>query len=622
MYVAAPTEVLARYHSLWLDTHMAAGNVHVDRETERRRRLRKLGYLLAPIATWMWYRVLTGHPPWPSLPKLPPDAIFWLPGALIIILIGLALIAPMLGNRRSPHTVYRPDQIDVSFEDVKGLGHLLTEIRHTLQILLDHEQLRASMGGSPRRGVLFEGPPGTGKTHAAKALAKEANVPFLFVSATAFQSMWYGMTSKRIRSFFRALRKAARAEGGAIGFIEEIDAIGLARPNMSSSVGMAVNRSIATDTGGVVNELLIQMQSFDEPSTRTKIVSWFRDRINLFLPEHRQLKASPASYANVLLIGATNRADSLDPALLRPGRFDRVFHFDIPGRTGRRDLIDYFLTRKAHVPEMELESSRDDFAAATLGYTPASLERLFDEALLLALREGRTALTMRDLDRARIEMELGLPEPVDYPPEEREAIATHEAGHATIAYLVGKGRRLEVLSIIKRREALGFLAHRLVEERRTQRESELRALLQISMGGMAAEELFFGDSSTGPAGDLASATQLAAEMVGSLGLGGSLVSYRALDNGLLGGNLAARVLGDPAGREHVERLLDHAKQQAIRLLSQNRRIVEALRDALIERNELIDREIIDVIERAPGDVVIDIRRGPTGETADSPQNAT
>ncbi|GBD85814.1 ATP-dependent zinc metalloprotease FtsH 4 [bacterium BMS3Abin02] len=591
---------------------MAAGNVHETRERQRQRRLTRLGFGLAPIAAWMWWRILNGHHPWPTFPHLPPETVFWLPGILIILLIGIALVVPVLGNRRSPHTTFRPEQIEISFDDVKGLGNLLIEVRHTLQILLDHERLRTVMGGTPRRGVLFEGPPGTGKTHAAKALAKEAGVPFLFVSATAFQSMWYGMTSKRIRAFFKALRKAARVEGGAIGFIEEIDAIGLARPNVSKSspVSLSVNRSIATDTGGVVNELLIQMQSFDEPLARTKMASRFRDRINLFLPEHLQLRPPPNHYSNVLLIGATNRVDSLDPALLRPGRFDRIFHFDLPGRTGRRELIDYFLTRKAHVPEMELEASRDDLAAATLGYTPASLERLFDEALLLALRDGRGALDMRDLHRARIEIELGLPEPVDYPAEERAAIATHEAGHATVAYLVGKGRRLEVLSIVKRREALGFLAHRLTEERRTQRESELRALLQIAMGGMVAEEIFFGDSSTGPAGDLASATTLAAEMVGSLGLGDSLVSYQALDAGLLGGNLTARVLSDPHGREQMDHLLDQAKQSVTRLLSANLHIVEALRDALIERNELIDQEILDVIGSASGEVVIDLRETP------------
>ncbi|HZJ47833.1 MAG TPA: ATPase, partial [Acidimicrobiia bacterium] len=131
-----------------------------------------------------------------------------------------------------------------------------------------------------------------------------------------------------------------------------------------------------------------------------------------------------------------------------------------------------------------------------------------------------------------------------------------------------------------------------------------------AMGGMVAEEIFFGDSSTGPAGDLASATSLAAEMVGSLGLGDSLVSYRALDAGPFGGNLTARVLGDPHGREQVEHLLDQAKQSVTRLLSANRHMVEALRDALIDRSELLDQEILDVIEAAPGEIVIDLREAP------------
>ncbi len=426
--------------------------------------------------------------------------------------------------------------------------------------------------------------------------------------------MWYGMTARRIRSFFRALRKAAREEGGAIGFIEEIDAIGLRRSGAESSSpgrSTAVERIVSSDTGGVVNELLIQLQSFDEPTTRMRLSGWFKERLNRLLPPHLQLRKQAPPYSNLLLIAATNRASALDPALMRPGRFDRVLHFGLPGRAARRELIDYFLESKAHEPEIDEDRPRDDIASATLGYSPASLERLFDEALLLALRDGRTALAMADVHRARLEIELGLPEPIDYPQDEAETIAVHEAGHATVAFLVGKGRKLEVLSIVKRRDALGFLAHRLQEERHTQRRSELLALVQIALGGMVAEELFFGESGTGPAGDLASATGICAELVGSLGLGGSLVSFRALDAGAFGGNLTAKVLADTKGRQAIEEILSDSKEKVTELLTQHVHIVEGLRDALLERHELIDEEILEVIHRveaaAAGDLVVDLR---------------
>jgi len=577
------------------------GTVEVNRERQRLRRLRKLAVVLAILAVWMWWRIANGEAPWPALPQLSDEALFWLPGILIVAMLAAVLIVPMLGNSRSPHVIFRSEQLTPAFSDVKGLGRVLDEVSHTLRVLLDHETLRNEMGGSPRRGVLFEGPPGTGKTHVAKAMAKEAGVPFLFVSATAFQSMWFGMTARKIKAFFRALRKAARQEGGAIGFIEEIDAIGLSRSRRgatSATGSKMVDRSISSDTGGMVNELLIQMQSFDEPTTRMRLIGRLKDLVNQFLPEHRRLPKQAAPYANILLIGATNRAAALDAALLRPGRFDRVLHFGLPSLSGRRELIDYFLESKSHAPELDTDGARNELASATLGYSPASLERLFDEALLLALRAERATLSLGDVHKARLEIEVGLPEPIDYPVDEARTIASHEAGHATMAYLVGKGRRLEMLSIIKRREALGFLAHRLIDERHTQRRSELIALIQISLGGMVAEELFFGESGTGPAGDLSSATQVAAEMVGSLGLGGSLVSFHALDDGPLGGNLVAKVLADAQGRAAVEKILSDSQGEVGRLLAQNRHIVEALRDALLTRHELIGDEILDVIRAA------------------------
>ncbi|MFW2338619.1 MAG: AAA family ATPase [Acidimicrobiia bacterium] len=596
-----------------------AGTVAVKRERHRRKRLRALAIVLAPVAAWMWWRILTGDTPWPHMPDLGPDVAFWLPGILIILLLGVVLVAPMLLNQRSPHITFRPEEIDVSFADVHGADRLKEEIRHTLEVLLDYKRFRDDMGGSPRRGILFEGPPGTGKTYMAKAMAREAEVPFLFVSATAFQSMWYGMTARKIRKFFKDLRKAARAEGGAIGFIEEIDAIGLSRSGVSSASGgaapaMTVNQTgISQETGGMVNELLIQMQSFDTPPFSSKAKGVFKDLLNRYLPPERQLKKDAPEFTNILLIAATNRAAALDPALMRPGRFDRVLHFDLPSRTARLALIDYFLGKKSHEAELDDQDSRDELAAATLGYTPASLERLFDEALLLALRDGRGALSTADLWQARMEIEIGLPEPLDQPEHERRTIATHEAGHATVAYLVGKGRKLEVLSIIKRKQALGFLAHRLLEERHTQQRSEMLASIQIAFGGMVAEELFFDESGSGPAGDLAAATSIAVEMVGSMGLGGSLISFRAMDGGPLAGNLAASVLADEQGREAVERLLAEQKQEVTTLLAGNRHIIESLRDQLLERNELVDDEITDVIEKAmssePGQIrtIIDLR---------------
>lgn len=596
-------------------------DVTATREQQRAKRLVRLSvFFLLPVAAWLWYRWLTANPISPGLPELSPEAMIWMPGLFIIVLLGLVILVPMMGKGKSPHSIFLPEQLETGFSDVKGLGPVVAEVRHTLEVFLNHKRFKAEMGGQPRRGVLFEGPPGTGKTHVARAMAKEAGVPFLFVSATSFQSMWYGATAKKIRAFFKDLRKVARAEGGAIGFIEEFDAIGTKRGGMNSfsaeggaDRGTSVSKAVSEGVGGVVNELLVQMQSFDESPRSVRFSNWWRRSINRYLPSHRQLLTKAPPFANILLIAATNRADSLDPALLRPGRFDRILSFDLPGRSDRRELIDYFLETKAHDAELNDDSARNDLAAATMGYTPASMERLFDEALLVALRNGRSALTINDVRNARMEVEIGLPQPVEYETEERKTIAVHESGHAVMAYLVGKGRKLEVLSIIKRRSALGLLAHSDSEERFTKRKSEMLALIKIAMGGMVAEELFFGESGTGPGADLANATSIAVDMVGSLGMGGSLVSYRAVDGGLVGGNLAANVLGDEVGRMRVERILDEAKDEARRVISKHRHLIEALRDALLEREELVDEEIMRVLMEAEmkaiasGDTVIDPR---------------
>jgi ATP-dependent Zn protease len=579
----------------------AVADVMVLRERSRQQRLRRVAVVLALVLAWIVWRVVNGHAPLPS-PSMPIPPEF-IPGFLLAAVLVLAIGAPVLGAGKSPHVLYRASEIDTSLDDVRGAGAVVDEVVKTLNLFLAFKTFREQMGGTPRRAILFEGPPGTGKTYMAKAMAKEAGVPFLFVSSSAFQSMYYGQTNRKIRSFFKALRQYARKEGGAIGFIEEIDAIGAARSGMGASTGRE-------GISGVVNELLIQLQSFDAPPAGTRVRGWLIDVVNRWLPATRQLAKPRAAAANILVIGATNRASDLDPALLRPGRFDRSIFFDVPNRTGRRDIIDYYLDKKAHEVELDDPAKRDALAAMTFGYSPVMIEHLFDEALVWALRRGADRLDWYDVQQAKMTEEIGLKQPVEYTDLERRTIATHEAGHATVAALVGKDRKLEVLSIIKRRDALGLLAHSDLEERFTKTRSEILTLIQIAMGGMVAEELFFGEAGTGPSGDLQAATQAACQMVGSLGMAGSLISYDAM--AVAGAqNVVAKVLSTDSGREAVDRILNDAKSVVQRMLDENRHVVEALRDALLERDELLGDEIVAVVDAARHPEHVDVR----GDTA-------
>jgi ATP-dependent Zn protease len=579
------------------------------REATRLRRLWKLFVVLSPIAAYFYYRIGTANPIRVGKPEFTQNQLTILIPLLLIVILGIVIIVPMVQSGKSPHVRYDPSEIKVTLDDVVGLGPVKDEVVKSLNLFLGYQTFRNVMGGSPRKGILFEGPPGTGKTYMAKAMAREAGVPFLFVSATAFQSQFYGATGRKIRNYFKELRKAAREEGGAVGFIEEIDAIAGARSGMRMAPlgdtlnadpwGRQISRNASSEgISGVVNELLIQMQSFDEPTGGQRFKGWFIDRLNLLLPTHRRINKKPPEASNILIIAATNRAADLDPALLRPGRFDRSIHFDVPSRIGRREIIDYYLDRKAHVPELDKEERRDQLAAMTFGYTPVMIEHLFDESLVWALRHGRAAMNWADVQQAKMTEEVGLKQPVEYTEDEKRTIATHEAGHATVAYLVGQNRKLEVLSIIKRRDALGLLAHTETEERYTRTRSELLGMMKIAFGGMSAEELFFGESGTGPSGDLIHATKIAAQMVGSFGMAGSLVSFEAVEGGPLAQGIVAKVLGNDEARSSVERLLEMAKADVHKLLDSNRHLVVALRDELLAKEELVGDEIVEVLREA------------------------
>jgi cell division protease FtsH len=575
------------------NTEVLAGKADVSRMRERTRlrRYKRVAFVLGAIALYVLIRILMGHPVHAGFPHIPWNSGMdkFIPAFILVGLLGCVFILPHLGMGRSPHTVYRPSDIETRLKDVRGAGHVTTEVVNTVNLFLGFQTFASQMGGTPRRAILFEGPPGTGKTFMAKAMAGEAGVPFLFAAASQFQSQYYGQTGRKIRTFFKQLRKAARREGGAIGFLEELDAIGGTRHGMGTGRTEGIS--------GVVNELLIQLQSFDEPTRSERFNRWFIDVVNRWLPEQRQITKKPLKQANILVIGATNRASDLDPALLRPGRFDRSISFDPPNREGRKDILGYYLAKKSHDPELDEPDALDRLAAMTTGYTPVMLEHLLDEALVITLRRGGRGMTWQDVADAKIVTELGLSTTASYTEVERRTIATHEAGHATVAFVTGKGRQLDVLSILKRRSALGLLQHSDVEERFLHTKSECNALLQIAMGGMAAEEIYFGDVSSGPSGDLASATELAAKMVGSMGMGNGLVSYEAASYaGPV--NVVAKVLSSDQTREEVQQLLLEAKVAAMTTLQQNGHILQALRDGLLERDELVGSEIVDIINKA------------------------
>ncbi len=569
---------------------LATTDVGAHKARTRSTRMQRLAGLLGVIATLLILRDILA--PGLALPNLsvPAGLTPYLVPMLLIVLLTAVMVVPMIAAGRSPHILFRPDELTMTFADVRGSEGLVEEVTKTLNLFLAYRTFNEQMGGTPRKAILFEGPPGTGKTYMAKAMASEAGVPFLFVSSSAFQSMFYGQTNRKIRAYFKELRRQARREGGAIGFIEELDAIGGARGS-GSGQGEGIP--------GVVNELLIQLQSFEQTPWLLRMRGKGIEMINAWLPEDRRLRKPTHTPANILVIGATNRASDLDPALVRPGRFDRNIYFGLPGRAGRRDIFDYYLDKKAHEPELDREARRQTLAAMTAGYSPVMIEHLLDEALVWALRRGANRLSWDDLQHAKMTEEIGLAQPVEYTEAERRTIATHEAGHATVAWLVGKSRTLEVLTIVKRRDALGLLSHSETEERFTKTQTEVRAMIDIAFGGMVAEELFFGESSTGVASDLQSATLNACQMIGLLGMGSSLISVGAIES--MGGGIVGKVLADDAGRAEVEALLSDSKASVTRMLEEHRRVVEGLRDALLVRSELIGEEILDVIRRAQAD---------------------
>jgi len=461
------------------------------------------------------------------------------------------------GFGRSRAKVIEAERPTTRFTDVAGYEGVKQEISEVVDFLRDPMRYAAAGAQGPR-GVLMVGPPGTGKTLIARAVAGEAQVPFLSVTGSAFVELFVGVGASRVRDLFADARRRAPS----IIFIDEIDAIGGRR-------GGAVIGGGNDEREQTLNQLLSEMDGFDQAP-------------------------------GVVVIAATNRPESLDPALLRPGRFDRQVIVPLPNQTERAAILAVHARGKKLAPDVDLTVS----ARGTPGFSGADLANLINEAAINAIRDNRTTITAADLDAARDRILLGAREATNVLlPEEKQSVAVHESGHALVAALSPNADPVSKVTILPAGMALGA-THQLPEaERHLYSEAYLNDLLAVRLGGRAAELVVFGHGSTGAANDLAEATNLAVRMVREFGLSPALgpVGYSDQSGQFLGGPVQdglRRPYSEETQRvvdQEVSRLLREAEERAVAMLNEHRDELDWLAARLVEKETVDGSVVLEVL---------------------------
>ncbi|MBA2371396.1 MAG: AAA family ATPase [Chloroflexi bacterium] len=508
------------------------------------------------------------------------------PGMLVLLLFyAFAMIfqfgAMMWFLSRPRQYVVTPDspQIGLSFANYRGQPDLLEHAKTTVKILRGVRRFR-ELGGEPPRGMLLSGAPGTGKTFLAGVMAAEANLPFIYIDASSLSSMWMGMDALIVVRLFSQARRLARKyalpgePGSCIVFIDELDSIGLSRGGMQGGPqqGAMGPMGLMGGRGMALNTMLNQMDSLGqhvEDRMKFKFLRWLGF-----------VRGPVPPKPLVFIIGATNRPDVLDPALVRPGRLDRRLNVYSPDAVGRRDVIEHYLAQKSHVPDLDVEM----MVADSVGWTPIEVKTIINEALILAHEAGREQLNYKDWLGARDMRALGLKQPAVYSTEDKRAIAYHEAGHAVVAkYLQPENRTLKA-TIIRIGDALGLVQRSPKEERYTRHAREIETDIMVSLGSRAVEEIFLGTKMTGAGSDLQTASAHALMYVGQFGMGPSLLTAQM---SAMGGYA-------PGTLEMADRLLDQLYQETRRLVTEKDYAVHAVANALLQRGELIGPELDEV----------------------------
>ncbi len=514
-------------------------------------------------------------------------------GLLLFIQLALFMIVQFgafmwILSRGRKYVIY-PKEYETTFDDVRGQKPVVDSVQEVVKLFRGFREFK-KIGGYPPHGILFEGPPGTGKTLMAKAVAGQVGVPFIYAPASGFTSAFMGGGIMQLAMLFRKAKKFARIYDGCVIFIDEIDAIGsrgtgtsLAASDGTQKSGNVVSRMMMMGGGGAgggaINELLVQLDGMIMPRGLKRHVR------RIF-----GLKPKVPSY-NILIIGATNRANALDPALLRPGRFDRKIHVGLPDKDGRKDVIRYYLEKVKH-EELDI----DRFAQATMGYSPARIKNIINEGLIVALQDGRDSLTWDDVWAAKMIDDIGLKQAVKYTEKQRVMVAVHEAGHAVVNHELKKGDlQIQIITIIKREGTLGMVYSVKTEETFGETREDVLNSIRVSLAGLVAEEMWFNTSTSGTYSDLQTVTLLALQYVGTWGMGARLYSYSIIDPSNAGTPLEI-MMRDPDIRREVNELLHLCKKDVEKILDKRRFAVEKIRDELLANDELTGDYLHKVIQ--------------------------
>jgi cell division protease FtsH len=461
-------------------------------------------------------------------------------------------------GRTTARRVERGEQERVSFEDIAGIDEAEQELVEIVDFL-KNPQRYSKLGARIPRGVLLYGPPGTGKTLLARAVAGEAEAAFFSLSASEFVEAIVGVGASRVRDLF----KQAKESAPAIVFIDELDAIGRSRSGNVGGISGGHDEREQT-----LNQILTEMDGFEMDT-------------------------------NVIVLGATNRAEILDPALLRPGRFDRRIAVQPPDRTGRLKILEIHTRSVPLAPELDL----DQIAASTPGATGADLALIVNEAALFAARRDHPAITQPDFTDAIEKIVLGAERQIVMTEADRRRTAYHEAGHALVGILTPGADPVRKVSIIPRGQALGVTLSTPETDRYSYARDELIAKIKVSLGGRVAEQLVYGDITTGAESDIQNLTAIARGMVARWGMseeiGAIAIAEGRQDGFLLPGASPASPATQQRVDEETRRIIDEAEEEVTGLLERERGRLDALAEALLARETLDQADVYRLVGTEP-----------------------